>query len=135
MRLAILADIHGNIPALEAALREIKRDALDGLIVAGDMIVGPNSVEVIRRLRELDARMIRGNNENYLLRFASGEAPDWWHTARQWSFMRWNYRQMNEETLNFIKGLPEQLIIHLTGTDPIRVVHGSPRNVSETDPP
>lgn len=132
MRLAILADIHGNIPALEAALQEIEKVAVDGFIVAGDMVVGPNSVEVIDRLRELDAWMIRGNNENYLLRFASGEAPDWWHTAHQWSFMRWNYRRMNEETLNFIKGLQEQLTINFQGVDSIRVVHGSPRNSSES---
>lgn len=118
MRLAILADIHGNIPALEAALLEIEKAAVDGYIVAGDMVVGPNSVEVIDRLRALDARMIRGNNENYLVRFASGEAPGWWHMAHQWSFMRWNYRQMNEETLNFIKGLPEQLTLRFEGVDP-----------------
>ena len=55
MRLAILADIHGNIPALEAALKEIENDAVDGIIVAGDMVAGPNPVEVINRLRELNA--------------------------------------------------------------------------------
>ncbi|RPI96815.1 MAG: metallophosphoesterase [Chloroflexi bacterium] len=132
MRLAILADIHGNIPALEAALQEIEKDAVDGFIVAGDMLVGPNSVEVISRLRKLDARMICGNNENYMLRFAAGEAPAWWYTAHQWSFMRWNYRRMDEDTLNFIKNLHEQLTIHFEGIDAIRVVHGSPRNVSES---
>ena len=76
MRLAVLADVHGNIPALEAALSEIERDAVDGILVAGDMVAGPNSVEVLRRLRDLSASMIRGNNENYILRFADGDAPD-----------------------------------------------------------
>jgi putative phosphoesterase len=131
MRLAILADIHGNIPALEAALKEIEEDVVDGFIVAGDMVAGPNSVEVINRLRELNAWMIRGNNEGYILRFASGEAPDWWYTARQWSFMHWNYRRMDDDTLDFIKALPEQRTINFAGTDPIRIVHGSPRNISE----
>ncbi len=131
MRLAILADIHGNIPALEAFLKEIEKEGVDGFVVAGDMVVGPNSVEVLNCLRSLGARMIRGNNENYLLRFFSGEAPDWWYTAHQWSFMRWNYRKMDEASLNFIKGLDDQLILHFEGTDSIRVVHGSPRNASE----
>ena len=131
MRLAILADIHGNIPALEAALKEIEKDAVDGFIVAGDMVAGPNPVEVINRLHELDACMIRGNNENYILRFASGDAPDWWHTARQWSFIRWNYRRMDDNILAFIKELPEQRTINFAGTDAIRIVHGSPRNISE----
>ncbi len=131
MRLAILADIHGNIPALEAALKEIEKDAVDGIVVAGDMIAGPNSVEVINRLRELNACMIRGNQEGYILHFASGEAPDWWYTARQWSFTHWNYRRMDNDTLDFIKKLPEQCAFNFDGTAPIRVVHGSPRNNSE----
>jgi putative phosphoesterase len=131
MRLAILADIHGNIPALEAALKEIEKDVVDGFIVAGDMVAGPNPVEVINHLRELNASMIRGNNESYILRFASGEAPDWWRTAHQWSFMHWNYRRMDDDTLDFIKALPEQRTISFPGIDPIRIVHGSPRNISE----
>jgi len=88
MRLAVLADVHGNNPALEAALSEIERDAVDGILVAGDMVAGPNSVEVLRRLRALGAWMIRGNNENYILRLASGDAPAWQYHARQWAFMR-----------------------------------------------
>jgi putative phosphoesterase len=131
MRLAILADIHGNLPALETVLKEIEQDSIDGLIVAGDMLAGPNSVEVVKRLRDLDAVMIRGNNENYIVRFASNDAPAWWYTARQWSFMYWNYRRMDEDTLNLIKGLPEQRVLNFDGADPIRVVHGSPRNISE----
>lgn len=131
MRLAILADIHGNIPALEAFLKEVKKEHVDSFVVAGDMVVGPNSVEVLDRLRTIGARMIRGNNENYLLRFVSGDAPAWWHTAHQWSFMRWNYHRMNEDSLNFIKSLDEQLILHFEGTDPIRVMHGSPRSDAE----
>lgn len=135
MRLAILADIHGNIPALEAALKDVEQTGVDGLIVAGDMVVGPHSVEVVDRLRQLNARMIRGNNENYLLRLASGEAPDWWYTAHQWSFIRWNYGRMNEDTLNFIRDLPEQIVVHIAGTEPIRVTHGSPRSASESIDP
>ena len=131
MRLAVLADIHGNIPALEAALSKIERDAVDGILVAGDMVAGPNSAEVVKRLRDLGASMIRGNNENYLLRFASGDAPDWWHTARQWAFMRWNYEQMDADSLTFLRDLPEQRTLTFDGVDPIRMVHGSPRSVSE----
>lgn len=131
MRLAVLADIHGNIPALETTLQDVEKDAVDGFIVAGDMVAGPNPVEVLNRLRGLNAWMIRGNNENYILRFASGDAPEWWYTARQWAFMHWNYRQMDEDTLKFMEDLPEQRTVHLPGASPIRVVHGSPRNISE----
>lgn len=128
MRLAVFADIHGNLPALEAALQEIK---VDGLIVAGDMVAGPNSVEVLNRLRDLNARMIRGNNDNYILQFASGEAPEWWYTAQQWAFTRWNFKKMDQESIEFLESLPEQTTVTLPSADPIRVVHGSPREVSE----
>jgi len=131
MRLAILADIHGNLPALEAVLNNLRNDSIDGFIVAGDMVAGPSSADAIARLRELNSWMIRGNNENYLLKFASGSAPDWWFTSRQWAFIRWCYQQIDPETLSFLHSLPEQRVIKIPGTTAIRVVHGSPRNVSE----
>ena len=131
MRLAVLSDIHALLPALESVLVEIEREGVDGIIAAGDMLAGPNPVEVLQKLRELECWMIRGNQENYMLRYYSGQAPDWWYTSRQWAFMHWNYQQLDAPTLQFIAGLPEQRSIHLAGTDAIRVVHGSPRNVSE----
>ncbi len=131
MRLAVLADIHGNLPALEAVLRDLRQFHLDGMIVAGDMVAGPNSVEVLRQLQELDAWMVRGNNENYLLRFDSGNAPGWWFTAHQWAFIRWVYQHTDEHTRLIIRALPEQRVISLKGKDPIRVVHGSPRDPNE----
>jgi len=131
MRLAILADVHALLPALEAALAEIETLQVDGIIVAGDMLTGPSPVETLKRLQELGCWMIRGNNENYILRFQSAEAPDWWYTSQQWAFTRWNFQQLDRQSLELIAGLPEQRSIHLPGTDPIRVVHGSPRNISE----
>lgn len=131
MRLAVLADIHAILPVLDAALLDIEREAVDGILVVGDMLAGPNPAEVLQRLRDLDCCLIRGNQENYMLRFFAGEAPDWWYTSQQWAFMHWNYRQLDVESLQFIATLPEQRSIHFPGTDPIRMVHGSPRNVSE----
>jgi len=131
LRLAVLADIHGNLPALEAALVEIDADGVDGFIVAGDMVAGPDPQGVVRRLRELKAWLIRGNNENYLMQYFSGKAPDYLFTSQQWAFIHWNYRQLDQPTLEFLAALPEQRVIDLPGLDPIRVVHGSPRNNAE----
>ena len=131
MRLAVLSDIHGNMHALEAALDEIDRIGVEGIIVAGDMVGGPQPAEVIKRLRDLNCWMIRGNNDNYILQLASEDAPEWWHHARQFAFIRWNYRQLDSETLSFLQSLPEQTAVSLPGAETIRVVHGSPRNNSE----
>ena len=132
MRLAVLADVHGNLPALEAVLADVQRQGADGIIVAGDLTAGPQPVETIRLLRSLGSWMIRGNTDNNLLRYNAGDAPDAWHVSRQWAVMRWSYLHLDRETLDFIASLPEQCAIALDDIAPIRVVHGSPRDPSES---
>jgi putative phosphoesterase len=131
MRLAVLADIHGSLPPLEAVLREIHSQGVDGLLVAGDMTCGSNSADVLQRLQAEHACMVLGNNENYLLRFDSGLAPDWWHTSHQWALNRWVYRTIDRASLDILHSLPEQRLIELPGTAPIRMFHGSLRSCSE----
>jgi putative phosphoesterase len=131
MRIAVLADIHGSLPSLEAVLREIHTQSVDGLLVAGDMTCGPNSGEVLQRLQSEGAWMVLGNNEGYLLRFDSGQAPDWWHTSHQWALNRWTYRTIDKDSLDLLRSLPEQRVIDLPGTAPIRMFHGSLRRSNE----
>ena len=131
MRLAVIADIHGSLPSLDAVLHEIHDLSVDGLLVAGDMTCGPNSAEVLQLLQAENAWMVLGNNEGYLLRFDSGQVPDWWHTSRQWAFNRWVYRTMDRASLDLLHGLPEQRVIDLPGAAPIRMFHGSPRALNE----
>jgi len=132
MRLAVLADVHGNLPALEAALADLAKHDVEGIIVAGDHLTGgPYPMEAMRLLRSLDGWMIRGNTGNYLLAYDAGYAPNAWQGSSQWATMRWSYRQVDRETLDFLAALPEQTVIDLHGTAPIRVVHGSPRDPSE----
>ena len=70
LRLAILADVHGNLPALEAVLADACAQGVDGFVVAGDLLVGgPFPVETLDRLRTLDAWSIRGRGPNLLGRF------------------------------------------------------------------
>jgi putative phosphoesterase len=131
MRIAILADIHGSLPSLEVVLHEIHKQPLDGLLVAGDMTCGPNAAEVLQRLQAENAWMVLGNNEGYLLRFDSGQAPDWWFTSHQWALNRWVYRTIDRASLNLLRSLPEQRVIALPGAAPIRMFHGSLRDAGE----
>ena len=131
MRIAVIADIHGSLPPLEAVLHEINALAVDEILVAGDMTCGSNSMEVLQRLREENCRMVLGNNEAYLLRFDSGEAPMWWHTSKQWAFNRWTYQHMDKPGLDFLRSLSEQSVINLPSAAPIRIFHGSPRDINE----
>jgi len=78
VKIAVLSDIHGNLPALEAVLEDIARWQPDEVIVNGDLVNrGPLSLDVFELLqRERPAaRFMRGNHENWLVR-ASSMAPD-----------------------------------------------------------
>lgn len=130
-RYAVLADVHGNMPALEAVLADMRQHRVDGIVVAGDLTCGPHQIETTDLLRSLGSQMIQGNGENNLVRDDTGHAPDYWRTSRQWALHRWTYRNLDRATLDFIATLPEQLVISLPGTAAIRVVHGSPRDPAE----
>lgn len=112
-RWAVLADVHGNLPALEAVLADVRRHDVDGIIVAGDLVGGgPHSREVVRRLRALDGHMIRGNNDDYFIQYDAGDAPAGWQAGEQWAAMRWGRT------------------IAVDGRPPVCVVHGSPGDAS-----
>ncbi len=126
-----MADIHGNVPALEAVLAETTGQEIDHIIVAGDLVCGPQPEESRRLLQSLDCTMIRGNGDTYLLRFESGLAPDFWLTSKSFATIRWHYEHCSSETLAFLRGLPEQRRIDPGAALAIRVVHGSPRHPTE----
>ena len=75
MRLAILADIHGNLPALEAVVAELERLQPDHVVVDGDLINAvPYSTEVIDFVRAQSWLVVRGNHEFYYLDFGTERA-------------------------------------------------------------
>ncbi len=69
-KIAVLADIHGNLPALEAVLADIDAQRPDEVLVGGDLVGrGPQGSAVVRCIRERGWRAVRGNHEDYLLGF------------------------------------------------------------------
>ena len=75
--IAVLADVHGNVPALEAVLDDIVAQRPDEVLVGGDLVGrGPCGKEVVLRLSELGWRGVRGNHEDYLLAFRHRRVPD-----------------------------------------------------------
>jgi predicted phosphodiesterase len=56
VRVAVLADIHGNLPALEAVLREVDAAGADAIVLAGDMTVGPLQPETLDLLASLGSK-------------------------------------------------------------------------------
>ena len=77
MRVAAIYDIHGNLPALEAVLEEIRQVAVDQVVVCGDVLPGPMPRETLRCLQDLEipVRFIYGNCEVAVLEQMAGRDP------------------------------------------------------------
>jgi len=129
-RIAILADIHANLPALEAVLEDIGRQTVDEVIVAGDLVGrGPQGSAVARRIEALGLPAIRGNHEDYLLDFRRGDVPAAWLRDPEWACARWMANELNRSALAYVEALPDDL---RPATAPeVLVVHGSPRSNRE----
>src|SRR5690349_3325281 len=75
MRLALIADIHGNLVALETVLQELAQEGIDQILCLGDVgSLGPQPHEVIARLRQLGCRGVLGNTDAWLLAPSAADA-------------------------------------------------------------
>lgn len=106
MRLALIADIHGNLPALEAALAEIETLQPDRLIVAGDIVDGgPDSGACWRRVKALGCPVIRGNHERYVFDYGTPRADPAW-TSPQFAPLRFARAELSDAEVAELAALP-----------------------------
>ncbi|MBW3593265.1 MAG: metallophosphatase family protein [Actinobacteria bacterium] len=127
-RVAALYDVHGNLPALEATLADVRRVAPDALVVVGgDFAVGPFPRESVEALRSLEDRaaFIRGNGERELFEGRDTPADAWADRAR---FVA---RVISDEQRGFLRDLPETITIEVAGLGRVLFCHGTPRSDSE----
>ena len=131
MRVAALFDIHGNLPALEAVLDEVKRARVDEVVIGGDVFPGPMGVEVLSRLAGLEkVRFIRGNGDRVVLTARAGgdvsEVPPAFH-----DILDWCASAVSEEAAAKIAAWPASLRIRVTGLGDVLFCHATPRNDTE----
>src|SRR5512136_356371 len=126
MRLALLADIHGNLPALEAVLRDVDAAGADAIWVAGDLVgYNPWPNEVVQVLRDRKVRAIRGNHDRAAL---SGDTS--WFNEVAARAIRWTRIVLTPASVGYMKSLEDRLRVPLPyGT--VAMYHGSPRNDDE----
>ena len=121
MRIAIIADIHGNLAALEAVLARIAGLRIDRVVVAGDVVVGaPDSLKCWERVRGLDCPVLRGNHERYVFDLGTERAKPEWST-RQFGPVQYAAAQLGEQldararygTLKLLRGpMLDELAAH-----------------------
>jgi len=129
MRVAALYDIHGNLPALEAVLEDVRRAGVDLVVVGGDVCPGPMCAESLACLRALGlpTRFIRGNGDRQTLALASGEAvvgvPEVYLPA-----MRWVASQLDAEALSVIAEWPGTIAIETEPLGRVLFCHATPQS-------
>jgi diadenosine tetraphosphatase ApaH/serine/threonine PP2A family protein phosphatase len=118
MRVAVLSDIHANLPALDAVLAALGE--VDAVWQLGDVVgYGPHPDEVVARLREAGATGVRGNHDVAALGFLDVE---WFNSAARRA-VEWTARRISPETRAWLAGLPERAEL-----GEMTLVHGSPRD-------
>jgi predicted phosphodiesterase len=129
MKIAVISDIHGNLPAFQTVLQDLDAWRPDHVLVAGDVVNrGPTPVpclEIVQeRVEKQGWRLVRGNHEDYVLRHSLPEAP---RSGPAFEFFRssyWTFAQLNGH-IPYLESMPFQQ--HLWGPDgrEIRTVHAS----------
>jgi len=126
VRVAAISDIHGNLPALEAVLGELKREDPDVVVVCGDVASGPMPAETIDLLMKLDrARFVRGNADRGLIEEFDGKAP----SEMPGPFADWCASQITREQRDFLASFESTVRIdEIDGLGRVLFCHATPRN-------
>lgn len=132
MPVACLYDIHGNLPALDAVLRDVQDAGADHVVVGGDVLPGPMPRECLDRLFALDipTEFIIGNGDREVLATMKGgvssAVPKYFHDA-----MAWNAAQLGAADAAAIASWPLTLRLHVGGIGDVLFCHATPRNDTE----
>jgi putative phosphoesterase len=116
VRVAVLSDIHGNLPALEAVIADVEREGVDAVVVPGDTAHGPWAADVVDVLTGLGARFVRGNADRGVL-----ERDD-----RYGPMPAWSADQLGEERRARVADWPLTLELEVEGLGTVLVCHSTP---------
>ena len=127
MRIAFLSDLHGNLPALEAVLTDMATHGpFDQTVVAGDLVwSGPWPVEVVDRVRDLDATVIQGNTDAFFGR-QPDEAPLGKRKSRFAEQLGWMMAQIGDDRAYYLASLPFSHRIRPAQGHDLLAVHANP---------
>ncbi len=123
---AVLSDIHGVLPVLDAVLAEPDVQAAELIVVTGDHAAGPMPGPVLDRLVGLGERclLVRGNADRELVDVARG---GWSEHAES----RWAGSQLRPDQVELLAGLPHPVTLELDGFGTVVFCHGTPRDDDE----
>jgi predicted phosphodiesterase len=126
MKIALIADVHGNIFALDAVLDDAVKSGADTYVFVGDYIFDmPFSNEVTERIRNLQTvssvHIIAGNKEARLTGYINADKTAWIY--EQMGAVYQAFRELKTGNLDWLKSLPESLTIKLPGNRKLLALH------------
>ena len=131
-RLAVLSDVHGNLAALEAVRKAIKREKPDAVIVAGDHVMnGPDPAGVVDALREMEtsgATIVQGNTDVAVADFDYSAAFPWYTDGVPDTVVaaaEWAHDALGDERVGWLRRLPSERRLMLDDTM-VLACHASP---------
>jgi predicted phosphodiesterase len=125
-RVAVLSDIHGALPALEAVLAEPDVAAADLIVLTGDIAAGPQPVEVLDLLAALGERAcwVGGNADRELVEARSGRSSP--HDVSNWAAA-----QLRDDQVARLAALPLTVTRSVAGLGQVLFCHATPRDDEE----
>ena len=128
MLIAFLSDIHGNLPALEAAYADARRNGASRVICAGDLTgYGPFPDEVCRFIQNHNIPAILGNYDRKVIEVTKrGLSAAQGMKGKKQKILLWTVNHLGKQRRRYLAGLPEHLSYGLPGGLRLLVVHGSP---------
>ncbi|MFN7962571.1 MAG: metallophosphoesterase family protein [Thermoanaerobaculia bacterium] len=132
MRIAALYDIHGNLPALEAVMAEVREAGVDRVVVGGDVLPGPMPRETLAYLQDLElpVSFLRGNGDRAVLETLRGVASTALPEAVQ-GLVRWTVGELGAEHEQLLASWPPRLELEVTGLGTVLFCHATPRSDTE----
>jgi len=131
MRVAALYDIHGNLPALEGVLHDLRRQGVDRIVVGGDVVPGPMSSEALDRVLDLGVPtdFIRGNGELAALAERAGTPSGVPEPHRD--VVRWSGESLTPQQTEAIAAWPRTVMLRIPPLGDVLFCHATPRNENE----
>jgi putative phosphoesterase len=131
-RVAVLSDVHGNLAALEAVRKAIKKEKPDAVIVAGDHVMnGPDPAGAVDALREMEASgatIVQGNTDVAVADFDYGAAFPWFADGVPDTVVaaaEWAHDALGEDRVGWLRRLPSERRLMLDDTM-VLACHASP---------
>ena len=135
MKIALLADIHGNYHALEAVLADIENERPDLTLVLGDIVFkGPEPERCLERIRGLNTVVLQGNIDELVgkNRIQPGFAKTKEQEAALRQEMEWTRARLSEPQLAYLAELPFSHEVQVSEKLRLRCVHANPNNLLDS---